>query len=118
MNNSYTRKEIESLGDVFPSKGDYCEKCKTFIPKFAELSEEDEAHCRKTEKSKGSAAGMKMLTQFTGCSVRWAKIWSLHPNGPTPILSGPPCPYCGEALRTEKAKQCAHCFKSWHNNEL
>jgi len=26
------------------------------------------------------------------------------------------CPYCGKELRTSKAKQCAHCFKSWHDN--
>jgi predicted Zn-ribbon and HTH transcriptional regulator len=26
-----------------------------------------------------------------------------------------PCPYCGKPLRTKKAKQCPHCFNSWHN---
>ena len=25
------------------------------------------------------------------------------------------CPYCGKPLRTKKAKQCMHCFKSWHD---
>ncbi len=26
------------------------------------------------------------------------------------------CPYCGRELRTNKSKQCAYCFRSWHNN--
>lgn len=26
------------------------------------------------------------------------------------------CPYCGRELRTNKSKQCAHCYKSWHND--
>jgi hypothetical protein len=25
-----------------------------------------------------------------------------------------PCPYCGQPLRTAKAKQCRHCGKDWH----
>lgn len=27
---------------------------------------------------------------------------------------GPPCPYCGQPLRTNLAKQCFHCGRSWH----
>ena len=27
------------------------------------------------------------------------------------------CPYCGKPLRTSKAKQCPHCFKSWHKHK-
>ena len=27
---------------------------------------------------------------------------------------GPPCPKCGEPLRTEKAKQCLKCGADWH----
>lgn len=26
-----------------------------------------------------------------------------------------PCPYCGGALRTERAKQCRHCGMDWHD---
>jgi hypothetical protein len=28
-------------------------------------------------------------------------------------VPGPPCPYCGEPLRTARAKQCRHCRRSW-----
>ena len=34
---------------------------------------------------------------------------------PTKVDLGPPCPYCGGTLRTNLAKQCQHCFKSWHD---
>jgi hypothetical protein len=30
---------------------------------------------------------------------------------------GPPCPKCGQPLRTEKAKQCFSCGMSWHASE-
>jgi hypothetical protein len=28
-----------------------------------------------------------------------------------------PCPYCGEPLRTPKAKQCRFCKMDWHDPE-
>jgi hypothetical protein len=31
------------------------------------------------------------------------------------LLPKASCPYCGKPLRTIKAKQCMHCFESWHN---
>jgi hypothetical protein len=30
---------------------------------------------------------------------------------------GPPCPYCGAALRTEKAKQCFKCGMDWRDSD-
>jgi len=29
----------------------------------------------------------------------------------------PPCPYCGAKLRTESARQCPSCYRSWHENK-
>lgn len=28
------------------------------------------------------------------------------------------CPYCNKSLRTENSKQCPHCLKSWHNEDV
>lgn len=28
---------------------------------------------------------------------------------------GPPCPYCGEPLRTSSARQCRFCGTDWHD---
>lgn len=30
---------------------------------------------------------------------------------------GPPCPYCGEPLRTPTARQCRFCGTDWHDPE-
>jgi hypothetical protein len=32
-----------------------------------------------------------------------------------PPLDGPPCPYCGEPLRTARATQCRKCLMDWHD---
>jgi hypothetical protein len=29
-----------------------------------------------------------------------------------------PCPYCGQPLRTARAKQCRHCKKQWHDRAV
>jgi hypothetical protein len=34
-----------------------------------------------------------------------------------PPLDGPPCPHCGEPLRTPEAKQCRKCLMDWHDPE-
>jgi len=31
---------------------------------------------------------------------------------------GPPCPHCGEQLRTPKAQQCFQCGEKWHGKSL
>lgn len=33
---------------------------------------------------------------------------------PTPIIKKP-CPYCGQSLRTDAAKQCRFCKMDWHD---
>lgn len=111
----YTREEILRENDNFPSRGIYCPKCKTNIPVFAELTNKQEVKIR--NKANGNVPeAIRLLREKTGCGVRWAKIWALHPNGPQEagFEGDAKCPHCGGRLRTPKAKQCPHCLLSWH----
>ena len=59
---------------------------------------------------------IKELRAATGLGLRDAKYWIDH-CGISPgraVITGP-CPYCGEQLRTNKAKQCRHCKRDWHD---
>src|SRR5262245_33819108 len=110
----YTRSELDRISDdEFPKRGNFCNKCQTHIPLFAEQSADEERRIRKLE---SKVQQMVELRKITGCTIRWAKIWALHPDGPQPHRreSGPPCPQCGEPLRTPMAKQCVNCGADWH----
>ena len=75
----YTRHELAQLpDDSWPNRGDYCGKCQTWIPKFAEISGQEESRLRGLSKTQA----MKEVSEKTGCTLRWAKIWAIHPNGP------------------------------------
>jgi hypothetical protein len=114
---SYTREELEKIGDGFPDKGLFCKKCQIFIPQFAELSEQDEWRVKRISHSQPSLA-IRELRYFTGCSERFAKIWVLHEGRPK-VIHDFPCPFCGQSLRTSEARQCRHCLRDWHDeNEL
>lgn len=107
----YTHDELIRVADeTWPSRGAYCEKCHAWIPRFADLTAEEIARLRGLSK----VQAMKEVREVTGCSLRWAKIWAVHPNGPEPKYVGPPCPHCGEQLRTAKARQCLSCGADWH----
>ena len=61
------------------------------------------------------------IKNIFGASI-FDEVWSAaeiaatleHPNLKK-FADGTACPYCGKPLRTERAKICPHCFKSWHN---
>lgn len=107
----YSSEDLSRITDeAWPNKGEYCEKCRTWIPRFADLTDEETARLR----SLSTIQAMKGVREATGCSLRWAKIWAMHPNGPEPQYVGPPCPHCGEPLRTAKAQQCLSCGADWH----
>lgn len=106
----YTRAEIDSIGDAFPSRGEYCPRCENYIPEFADLTEEDAAELRKMK----PLQAMKALRDKTNCPLTWAKIWALHLDGPHALDPSKPCPHCGLPLHVN-AQQCLLCKMDWHN---
>lgn len=113
MEPPYTRGEIEGLGDeAWPTRGPFCERCRVYLPQFADVSPEEERRLRMLP----AMEAVRRLREQTGCSMRWAKIWLLHPDGPQPKrdAGGPPCPCCAKPLRTPQAQQCFHCGADWH----
>ncbi len=69
---------------------------------------------------------IKELRELTNCSLGEGKLWvdnkreeNWQKYHKIWLESLPPCPYCGEKLRTPEAKQCRHCLRDWHDeNEL
>ena len=110
---SYTKVELLTFGNGFPNKGLFCKKCKTFIPQFEDLNEQDERRVKSIANTQPSLA-MSELMYFTGCSHRFAKIWVLHEGKPE-VIYDYPCPFCEEKLRTSEAKQCRFCLRDWHD---
>jgi hypothetical protein len=128
MNEPYTRAELEKIKEIIdrtgyaiPERGQFCPRCKCYLPEYAELSKEVEANLR-ARLAKGTPLNLisKEFQEITGCPQLWIKIWLLHPNGPespgAPDLPPKPCPYCGEILRTPKAQQCFQCGADWHGD--
>ena len=101
---------------AFVLKGEECPSCTAFVPKFDFTNEQQSELNNLIVSSNQKAKAMKLIIEFTGCEVGHAKAWINHPNGPTPIYSGPPCPKCNQPIRTKYAKQCPHCFETWHDN--
>jgi ribosomal protein L37E len=108
----YTNEELARLqhGDA-PDRGAFCPKCGKYIPTFAALTAADEARLRSLD----VVSAIRELRGKTGCSLFFAKIWALHPDGPEQKKERPPCPYCGRPLFTTKSKQCVHCGWDWHD---
>jgi len=111
---AYTREDLAKVGDSdFPQRGVFCPRCHTHIPEFAALSKEQEEKIRQLS----PLHQMKAVHEATGCNLRWAKIWALHPDGPRSHKNGPPCPYCGEPVFTPASKQCLECGWDWHDSQ-
>lgn len=110
----HTRAELELVGHGFPARGLRCHRCRTFIPVFADLTPAIEARLHDLIRNGRQLMAIAELRAATGCSLRWAKIWVVHDGRPGAILPGPPCPLCGEPLRTSRAQQCPHCGADWH----
>jgi hypothetical protein len=96
-----------------PQRGPVCRRCKKHVPQFEELSRADEARIRELIAQERPGTAMQELKAATGCPTRWAKIWVIHRGQPNEF-DGPPCPHCGKALASPRAKQCLACGADWH----
>jgi len=111
----YSRDEIEGVGDELPKRGPICWKCKNHIPRFRDLSSDDEERLRKLIDEGQRVVATKELRLITKCKISWAKLWVLHAGRPHPADPVAPCPYCGKPLVTAKARQCRYCLMDWHD---
>jgi hypothetical protein len=111
---AYTRAEVLASDGGFQNRGPLCERCRTRIPQFAELTTRDRERVLELIRDKQFNLAMRELGAATGCNERWAKIWVLHSGRPHPRFDGPPCPHCGKSLASSQAKQCLYCHADWH----
>ena len=112
----YTREEVLSNKNEFPTRGLLCPKCGIVIPQFTDLSDIDRSRIKKLITNSQPMLAMEELRAATGCSLLWAKIWVTHTGKPQwDRETSAPCPYCGKPLRTPVAKQCRHCLMDWHD---
>ena len=59
------------------------------------------------------------LRNLTHCSISEGKMSINELREKVWEENLPPCPFCGEKLRTPVAKQCRFCKRAWHDeNEL
>ena len=94
-------------------KSRLCHRCGQEIPQF-ELSAKQRDRIMELMNQSRQMMAIAELRSAVGCSVDLAKLWVVHRGRPKPVYPGPPCPFCGGLLRTSLAKQCPHCYKSWH----
>ncbi|HRH43187.1 MAG TPA: hypothetical protein PKY82_16265 [Pyrinomonadaceae bacterium] len=95
------------------------------MEKLENLSEKDKKKYEEMALEKPIQA-IKELKELTGCSLSEGKRWVDNKREEKAVEhyqkylnSLPPCPYCGEKLRTPVAKQCRFCLRDWHDeNEL
>ena len=113
---SYSRPEVLALGDAFPTRGQLCHHCGLHIPEFAELNNAGRRRVLELIRDQRRIMAIRELQTITGCSLRWAKLWVHHAGRPLALHPGPPCPFCGNPLKTSRAQLCLHCGQDWHGD--
>ena len=111
MTNHSSDNEIgsEHAYDLLPSKGGTCARCGKFIaPIPGAMSKHDEQTLALIRNGL-TVSAIKFLRNNTGCNLSVAKEMVEHMYGPMHRPLGPPCPSCGEPLRTPRARLCTHC---------
>ena len=64
--------------------------------------------------SGGKPLAIKRYCEATGCAARDGFAWLYrYMKSLEPVV---PCPHCGQALRSPKAKQCFDCGMDWHDS--
>jgi hypothetical protein len=67
-----------------------------------------------------TVSAIKLLRTATNASlsecIKWVEERIRRLDGIQRRSNGPPCPYCGKALRTDKARQCFECGVDWHKS--
>jgi hypothetical protein len=97
---SFSRSEVLALGNAFPTRGQLCHHCGLRIPEFAELNDAGRSRVLYLIRNNRRIMAIRELQSITGCSLLWAKLWVHHAGRPEALHPGPPCPFCGEPLRT------------------
>jgi hypothetical protein len=113
---SFSRSEVLALGNAFPTRGQLCHHCGLRIPEFAELNDAGRSRVLYLIRNNRRIMAIRELQSITGCSLLWAKLWVHHAGRPEALHPGPPCPFCGEPLRTSRAQLCVHCGRDWRDD--
>jgi hypothetical protein len=113
---AYSRSEVLALGNEFPRRGQLCHHCGLRIPDFADLRGEGRRRVLGLIRDDRRIMAIAELCALTGCSLRWAKLWVHHAGRPQARHPGPPCPFCGEPLKTSRAQLCLACGCDWHGD--
>jgi hypothetical protein len=113
---SYSRAEVLVLGDADPTRGQLCHHCGLRIPEFADLRGAGRRRVLELIRDERRIMAIRELQTITGCSLRWGKLWVHHAGRPLALRPGPPCPFCGQPLRTSRAQLCVHCGADWHGD--
>lgn len=64
---------------------------------------------------KSRISAINELRNLTKCSITEGKSLVIKLSKEIYHENLPPCPFCGEKLRTPVAKQCRFCLRDWHD---